>query len=71
MDYYSVHFVVDGGVRFAFDGETALLAKGDLFCMFPGDSDTNTGSSPPKGRCECTGSPLTGCRRRFCWSGSA
>ncbi|MEF3303997.1 helix-turn-helix domain-containing protein [Paenibacillus sp. GYB003] len=38
LDYYSLHFVVDGMVHFTFNGNRVLLSKGDLFCMFPDSS---------------------------------
>ncbi|WP_165452777.1 AraC family transcriptional regulator [Paenibacillus thalictri] len=33
--YYNVHFVLEGQVIYAVNGEQITLTKGDLFCLFP------------------------------------
>lgn len=35
LNYYSLHFVVEGRVHYASNGDWVTLGKGDLFCMFP------------------------------------
>ncbi|MBB6729846.1 helix-turn-helix domain-containing protein [Cohnella zeiphila] len=36
VEFYSIHFVACGRVRFGWDGSSVILSEGDLFCLFPG-----------------------------------
>ncbi|EHB67149.1 AraC family transcriptional regulator [Paenibacillus lactis] len=36
VEFYSIHFVASGKVRFGWDGSSVSLSEGDLFCLFPG-----------------------------------
>ncbi|ANS73867.1 AraC family transcriptional regulator [Paenibacillus yonginensis] len=36
IECYSLHFVLEGGVCFEFEGKRVELQPGDLFCLFPG-----------------------------------
>lgn len=36
VEFYSIHFVASGKVRFGWDGHSVTLSEGDLFCLFPG-----------------------------------
>ncbi|KKO50761.1 helix-turn-helix domain-containing protein [Paenibacillus sp. DMB20] len=36
VEFYSIHFVASGKVRFGWDGHNVTLSEGDLFCLFPG-----------------------------------
>ncbi|MGG3280350.1 helix-turn-helix domain-containing protein [Paenibacillus solani] len=36
VEFYSIHFVASGKVRFEWDGSSTTLSEGDLFCLFPG-----------------------------------
>ncbi|MBW7460858.1 AraC family ligand binding domain-containing protein, partial [Paenibacillus sepulcri] len=49
VEFYSIHFVACGKVRFGWDGNSAILSEGDLFCLFPGSVYTyvEEGDSPP------------------------
>ncbi|UVI29048.1 helix-turn-helix domain-containing protein [Paenibacillus spongiae] len=36
IEYYSMHFVVDGSVSYRYPDGAVTLGKGDVFCLFPG-----------------------------------
>nr|WP_251035969.1 AraC family transcriptional regulator [Paenibacillus sp. ISL-20] len=36
VEFYSIHFVASGKVRFGWDGSSITLSEGDVFCLFPG-----------------------------------
>ncbi|MGG1550504.1 AraC family transcriptional regulator [Paenibacillus ferrarius] len=36
LEYYNMHFITEGKVEFTFGNEQIVLAKGDVFAMFPG-----------------------------------
>lgn len=38
LEYYNVHFIMEGKVEFDYGGEQVVLSKGDAFGMFPGDT---------------------------------
>ncbi|UKS28412.1 AraC family transcriptional regulator [Paenibacillus sp. HWE-109] len=38
LEYYNMHFVMEGKVEFTFDKEQIILSKGDVFAMAPGST---------------------------------
>ncbi len=38
LEYYNMHFIMEGKVEFTFDKENIVLSKGDVFSMFPGST---------------------------------
>ncbi|CAH1213270.1 HTH-type transcriptional activator RhaS [Paenibacillus allorhizoplanae] len=38
LEYYNMHFIMEGKVEFTFDKEHIILSKGDVFAMVPGST---------------------------------
>jgi AraC-like DNA-binding protein len=38
LEYYNMHFIMEGKVEFTFDKEHVVLSKGDVFAMVPGST---------------------------------
>ncbi|MBM7566289.1 AraC family transcriptional regulator [Paenibacillus sacheonensis] len=49
VEFYSIHFVAFGKVKFGWNGSSVVLSEGDLFCLFPGSVYTyvEADDSPP------------------------
>lgn len=38
LEYYNLHFIMEGKVEFTYDKESIILSKGDVFAMLPGST---------------------------------